>query len=77
MRFFSSAEPATGSFVWMPDNYLHKKDEGALIFCDILVFSVSYLFYSILIFPLFFRCQLCRTRIPEILIFPVILPSLQ
>ena len=49
MRFFSSAEPATGSFVWMPDNYLHKKDEGALIFCDILVFSVSYFlffFYS-------------------------------
>lgn len=50
MRFFSSAEPATGSFVWMPDNYLHKKDEGALIFCDILVFSASYLFILFLSF---------------------------
>lgn len=49
MRFFSSAEPATGSFVWMPDNYLHKKDEDALIFCDILVFSVSYFYLSVIL----------------------------
>lgn len=33
----------------MPDNYLHKKDEGALIFCDILVFSVSYFYLSVIL----------------------------
>jgi len=32
MRFFSSAEAATGSFVWMPDNYLHKKRRGRTYF---------------------------------------------
>ena len=72
-----SKEAATGSFLRMPDNYLHKKDGDALIFCDILVFPASYLFYSILIFLLFLQCPIYRTLIHEILIFPVILRSLQ